>query len=149
MQVRVSPQCKQYVSFDELGYLAFLQEQGVTSADIDRLTVCLLLQFSIGRIYGGVYYSVTRTVNIHVPVWYSVEIKKLNHALLHETCHFIQDCRGEDHTAQMRLPYNERPYEIEAETFAKQHKQTHIFFSSVEDSNVHFSSNVQSWWTGK
>jgi hypothetical protein len=149
MQVRVSPQCKQYITFDELGYLTFLQEQGVTGLDIDRLTVCLLLQFSIGRIYGGAYHSITCAINIHIPVWYNVEIKKLNHALLHETKHFIQDCQGEDHTTQMRLPYNERPYEIDAEAFAKQYKQTHTFFSSAGNATVHLIPNAQNWWTGK
>ncbi len=140
------------ITFDERGYHAFLRGQGITDAQIDRLTVSLLLPHpAIHRIERrwGAYFRTTCTIEVYL--WDDAALtERLNHTLLHETRHFIQDCQGNgDHTQEWSLPYHKRPYEIDARSFADQHSPHCVFLDVADIAVVHekCKERLHTWWT--
>jgi hypothetical protein len=154
MKIYIDEACRTALTFDKEGYLAFLREQGIVDTDRDRLTVSLLLPHPRIRHIEqrwGVYSRSTCTIEVYL--WMSALISgTVNHTLLHETRHFMQDCQGHgDHIEERSLPYYERPYEIDARSFADQHSP-HCAFFVVADMctgamHEKLKEALRTWWT--
>jgi hypothetical protein len=130
-----------------------LQEHKVPDAAIALLTVRIALQFTSPKetTCAGVYnFNELHIITAYVPVWCSIEISRLNHVLLHETRHLIQNTvLGERNSMarEMSLEWKDRPHEIDAETFAEQHNQQSVFIEAKASSSIRVTNSTRNWWT--
>src|SRR5262249_55012411 len=119
--------------------------------EIARLTVLLDLQLFTDAEYEAIYEypKGAHIITILVPVWCPVEVRQLNHSLLHETRHLIQNVvlQEKDHEAQNCLDWEDRPCEIDAEAFATQHEQQSIFLSAKVSPTICVKASLRDWWT--
>ena len=111
----------------------FLREQGMSSDDINRLCIrfqCLYhkddAEFPAERLYGLYNNSASAYVFTHK----DATPARLNNTLLHEIRHFMK--KGYQ-PGESKLPYCERPSEVDARAFAERYGKQYQFIHVEPD----------------
>jgi hypothetical protein len=120
-----------HIQVDREKLKTFLHEQGMSPEDINRL--CIRFQrlyhkddteFPAERLYGLYNNSASAYVFTHK----EATAARLNNTLLHEIRHFMK--KGYQ-PGESKLPYRERPSEVDAREFAERYGKQYQFITVV------------------
>ncbi len=122
-----------HIRVDREKLKTFLREQGMSPEDLNRLCIrfqCLYhkadAEFPAERLYGLFNNNASAYVFTHK----DATPARLNTTLLHEIRHFMK--KGYQ-PGESKLPYRERPSEIDARAFAEQYGKLYQFVSVEPD----------------
>ena len=123
-------QAARWIDFDEQGYAAFLRGLGISAGACERLSIWLVWSVREYEHCYGIY--VPRDRAIYLLLSNVASMAGLNHTLLHETRHFQKHVYEGYCVArwERRLPWKERPSEVDAEAFAEEYADR-VFLSGM------------------